>query len=83
MFINLQYCYGGECVFHKPDNPPKVVPGGWGPWKKSSCTSGCIEKSLGYQTKQRYCSNPVPVNTDQGCEGSSYTVGLCDDTRVI
>lgn len=77
-----QYCYGGECVSKKPPNPVKVIPGGWSQWKMSGCSSGCIEKSLGHQTKQRFCNNPTPVNTDQGCDGPSYSVGLCSDYKV-
>lgn len=62
--------------------PVVVKPGGWSPWKYDKCTSGCVEKSKGYQNKQRECNNPKPINTDEGCEGSSYETALCNDRTV-
>lgn len=79
---NFQYCYGGDCVKKTPPKPVKVVPGGWGPWKEGTCISSCIEKSKGYLGRRRSCNNPVPVNTDKGCEGASYDVVLCKDDKV-
>lgn len=64
---------------------PTPVPskaGGWGPWKAEICNSGCLEKSKGFQIKRRLCNNPTPVNTDRGCEGSSYEVQICKDEKV-
>lgn len=66
-----------------PPTPMKVVPGGWGPWKESPCTSGCIEKSRGFQLKTRKCDSPPPLNTDQGCQGSSVQFGVCRDDKVF
>lgn len=62
--------------------PYKVIPGGWSPWKSGQCQSGCIHKSHGYLSKNRNCDNPKPVNTDKGCEGSSYDKVLCKDDKV-
>ncbi|CAH0551239.1 unnamed protein product [Brassicogethes aeneus] len=76
-----QYCYGGDCVTKQP-KPVKIVPGGWSAWKPATCSSGCVEKSLGYQMKKRFCNNPTPVNTDEGCEGSSIEFGLCYDGNL-
>ncbi|KAJ8935149.1 hypothetical protein NQ314_012967, partial [Rhamnusium bicolor] len=76
-----KYCYGGICVNKQPPKPVKVVPGGWGPWKEGSCSSGCLEKSMGHVMKRRFCNNPTPLNTDQGCEGSSVEFGLCNDNK--
>ncbi|XP_017772302.1 PREDICTED: A disintegrin and metalloproteinase with thrombospondin motifs 6-like [Nicrophorus vespilloides] len=77
-----KYCYGGDCVAKTPPKPVDTVPGGWGPWKTGSCTSGCILKSQGYQDKRRICNSPYPLNTDKGCEGSSYEIGLCKDDKL-
>lgn len=54
--------------------------GGWSNWKISQCSSGCVLKSKGYQERRRTCDNPIPQNTDEGCDGNSYDVVLCDDT---
>lgn len=77
-----QYCFGGECVNKIPPKPPSIVPGGWSPWKTGVCTSGCLFKSRGSVEKNRNCNNPAPVNSDKGCEGSSYEKGFCDDRKV-
>lgn len=77
-----RYCRGGECTSKIPPKPLQVIPGGWGAWKDGTCSSGCIEKSLGYQNRQRQCNNPTPVNTDQGCEGSSFESALCKDEKI-
>ncbi len=61
---------------------PKPILGGWSPWKKSKCKSSCITDSKGYQLRRRECNNPVPVNTDQGCEGPAHGVFLCDDRKL-
>lgn len=65
-----------------PKKPVKVVPGGWSKWVDGKCSSGCLQKSRGFQMKRRYCNNPTPVNTDQGCEGSSVKFALCKDENV-
>lgn len=62
--------------------PMKVVFGGWGPWIETPCTSGCIEKSKGFQLKKRQCNNPTPVNTDKGCDGPSMEFGICKDNQI-
>ncbi|RZB39497.1 Sod Cu, Reprolysin, Pep M12B propep and/or HMA domain containing protein [Asbolus verrucosus] len=77
-----KYCFGGDCVSRSPPKPTKVVPGGWGPWKESPCSSGCIEKSRGFQTKKRQCDSPAAINTDQGCQGSSVEFGICKDDKI-
>ncbi|XP_018574479.1 A disintegrin and metalloproteinase with thrombospondin motifs adt-2-like [Anoplophora glabripennis] len=77
-----KYCYGGNCVDKQPPKPVKNVPGGWGPWKEGNCNSGCIEKSMGHAMKRRYCNNPTPINTDEGCEGASVEFELCSDNKI-
>lgn len=32
--------------------------------------------------KKRECNNPVPKNTDKGCEGSNIEFGTCKDDKV-
>ncbi|XP_074036827.1 A disintegrin and metalloproteinase with thrombospondin motifs adt-2 isoform X2 [Leptinotarsa decemlineata] len=77
-----KYCYGGNCLRKDLPKPVKTVPGGWGPWKDGACNSGCLEKSMGHTTKRRFCNNPTPINTDQGCTGNSIEFGLCTDDKI-
>ncbi|KAE8744445.1 hypothetical protein FOCC_FOCC008920 [Frankliniella occidentalis] len=77
-----KWCQGGQCVPMKRKKPTKVVKGGWSPWRSEPCQSGCIAKARGFQKRRRSCTNPRPVNTDEGCEGSSVDVVLCKDDRV-
>ncbi|XP_069680135.1 A disintegrin and metalloproteinase with thrombospondin motifs adt-2-like [Periplaneta americana] len=78
-----KWCQGGDCMPIKKKKPPaKVTPGGWGDWKPGTCSSGCIAKSKGFQPRRRVCDKPKPVNTDEGCEGSSVDVVLCADEKI-
>lgn len=77
-----KWCFGGECVKTTKPKPGNVIHGGWTAWNSSACQSGCIKSSVGYKERRRSCSNPVPVNSDQGCEGPSYDVILCKDNKV-
>ena len=73
-----KWCEGGKCVDRKSVTTtikPKVPK--WGPWKASNCKSECIKYSKGYQTKRRFCSE-----SGDSCEGSSFSVDLCDDTNI-
>ncbi|XP_057670635.1 A disintegrin and metalloproteinase with thrombospondin motifs adt-2-like [Diorhabda carinulata] len=79
---NGKYCFGGNCIKKALPKPIKVVPGGWSSWKQGVCNSGCIINSMGHTSKRRLCNNPIPVNTDQGCEGSGIEFGLCNDNKV-
>ncbi|KAF7280146.1 hypothetical protein GWI33_006323 [Rhynchophorus ferrugineus] len=77
-----KYCYGGHCSTRQLPKPVKVVPGGWSNWKEGTCSSGCIKDSKGIQMSTRQCNNPVPVNTDQGCEGSNRQFSFCSDNKL-
>ncbi|CAG9765921.1 unnamed protein product [Ceutorhynchus assimilis] len=77
-----RYCYGGECTSRQPPKPVKITPGGWSSWKQGFCTSGCIEKSKGIQTGTRECNNPIPENTNQGCEGNTRQLNICEDKFI-
>nr|CAH7759323.1 unnamed protein product [Callosobruchus chinensis] len=79
---NGRYCEGGECVKKSLPRPVSTRPGGWGPWKQGECQSGCIEKSMGYSIKRRFCNNPKPLNSDEGCVGSNVERGLCSDQKI-
>ncbi|XP_066143129.1 A disintegrin and metalloproteinase with thrombospondin motifs adt-1-like [Euwallacea fornicatus] len=79
---SAKYCYGGQCTSKQPPTPIKITPGGWSNWKNGSCSSGCIQNSKGMHIITRECNNPVPVNTDQGCEGVNRQFGLCKDDTV-
>ncbi|CAH1981328.1 unnamed protein product [Acanthoscelides obtectus] len=79
---NGKYCEGGDCIEKTLPKPFSSKPGGWGPWKRGECQSGCIEKSMGYSIKRRFCNNPKPVNSDEGCVGSSMERELCSDKKI-
>ncbi|XP_059608052.1 A disintegrin and metalloproteinase with thrombospondin motifs adt-1-like [Phlebotomus argentipes] len=73
-------CQGGECVPARASLP--IREGGWSAWQLEKCSSGCIEKSRGFQAGKRQCTNPPPLNTDRGCDGHSFAVDLCPDDRL-
>lgn len=79
-------CQGGECLplshVSSPGQTTGSRPGGWGAWKEESCRSGCIRGASGARARRRTCDNPSPRNSDDGCEGFSYDVVLCDDDRL-
>nr|XP_034177349.1 A disintegrin and metalloproteinase with thrombospondin motifs adt-2 [Osmia lignaria] len=79
-------CRGGDCKntlqIYPGSEKPFVQPGGWSEWRTGSCRSGCLSKSTGAQTRQRFCNNPTPMNTVIGCEGTRYDVVLCKDDRL-
>ncbi|XP_044735482.1 A disintegrin and metalloproteinase with thrombospondin motifs adt-1-like, partial [Chrysoperla carnea] len=77
-----KWCIGGDCVKTFKPKPVNIIPGGWSEWNITKCKSGCIEKSLGYQERRRSCTNPVPVNTEEGCDGFGYDVILCKDDKI-
>ncbi|KAJ8736459.1 hypothetical protein PYW08_007115 [Mythimna loreyi] len=83
------WCQGGECVpaAALPTSTPAPPPGGagdnsvsgdWSAWKEASCQSGCSERSRGFRERRRVCTKP----TSDACQGASYDVVLCDDTKV-
>ncbi|XP_053693968.1 A disintegrin and metalloproteinase with thrombospondin motifs adt-2-like [Sabethes cyaneus] len=76
-----KWCIGGSCVKQKK-KPVSIVKGGWSEWDNGDCNSGCLEQSKGFQERSRKCDNPKPVNTDDGCEGTSVDVVLCDDEKL-
>nr|XP_003707422.2 PREDICTED: A disintegrin and metalloproteinase with thrombospondin motifs 2 [Megachile rotundata] len=79
-------CRSGECKnalqMHPGSDDPFVQPGGWSEWKTGPCKSACLLKSTGAQTRQRFCNNPIPRNTESGCQGLHYDTVLCDDNRL-
>ncbi|XP_058814760.1 A disintegrin and metalloproteinase with thrombospondin motifs adt-1-like [Topomyia yanbarensis] len=76
-----KWCIGGDCVKQKK-KPINVIKGGWSDWDIGDCNSGCLKHSRGFQQRTRRCDNPKPVNTDTGCEGSSFDVTVCDDEQL-
>ncbi|CAL7949928.1 unnamed protein product [Xylocopa violacea] len=76
-------CRGGKCKnalqIYPGSNKPFVQPGGWSEWKTGPCKSGCIAKSTGAQSRQRFCNRPTPKNTEVGCQGLQYDAVLCRD----
>lgn len=79
-------CRGGECKnalqIPPETNGPLVQPGGWSNWIPGPCSSGCLLKSTGAQTRRRFCDSPIPKNTDAGCRGLHYDVVLCRDDKL-
>ncbi|XP_045775267.1 A disintegrin and metalloproteinase with thrombospondin motifs 14-like [Maniola jurtina] len=77
-----KWCQGGECVAAYPSavsRPPPPSQGGgstWTEWTSDTCRSGCTAKSRGARERRRSC----PENAV--CEGSSYDVVLCEDSKV-
>lgn len=58
------WCIKGECV----DDGSPMIDGGWSDWQDThSCTRSC---GGGVRWKTRTCSNPVPQNGGEKCEGS-------------
>ncbi|RVE49347.1 hypothetical protein evm_005962 [Chilo suppressalis] len=49
---------------------------GWGPWRESSCQSGCTMRARGFRERRRTCAGAAT------CTGASYDVMLCDDSKV-
>ncbi|XP_015209797.2 SCO-spondin [Lepisosteus oculatus] len=45
----------------------------WGPW--GSCSLSC--GGLGQKTRTRSCTNPVPANGGQDCEGPRHEITFC------
>lgn len=73
-----KWCDGGTCQSSKSltsTSKPKLPI--WGPWKTSNCKTECIKFSKGFQTKRRTCNDSEDL-----CEGSSFSVVLCDDKNV-
>ncbi|XP_065209386.1 A disintegrin and metalloproteinase with thrombospondin motifs adt-1-like isoform X2 [Planococcus citri] len=77
-----KWCEDGNCVRMKTIPNLKIVKGGWSDWKNVGCKSACMVKSKGYQKKTRTCTNPAPVNTDEGCKGPAEDVQLCKDEKI-
>nr|XP_026494741.1 A disintegrin and metalloproteinase with thrombospondin motifs adt-2-like [Vanessa tameamea] len=77
-----KWCQGGECVAADPVVVSSVAPprGGagdtWSEWRADACRSGCTLRGRGARERRRSC----PDNAV--CEGSSYDVALCDDSKV-
>ncbi|CAG9581270.1 unnamed protein product [Danaus chrysippus] len=76
-----KWCHGGECVAADPTVaalPPVMSDSGstWSEWSSGSCRSGCTLEGRGAVEKRRTC----PQNAI--CEGPSYDVVLCDDSKV-
>ncbi|XP_049880503.1 A disintegrin and metalloproteinase with thrombospondin motifs adt-2-like [Pectinophora gossypiella] len=50
--------------------------GGWSGWSSGTCRSGCTSRARGFRERRRSCPAAAV------CEGASYDVVLCDDTKV-
>ncbi|XP_047368387.1 A disintegrin and metalloproteinase with thrombospondin motifs 2-like isoform X2 [Vespa velutina] len=80
-------CRAGEClpafqIAPGPGGGAFIREGGWSDWKVGPCSSGCLQRSKGARQRHRSCDNPLPINTEAGCEGWHYDVQLCKDDRL-
>lgn len=57
--------------------PPLQGQDTWNEWSEGTCNSGCTYRSRGARERRRTCSENAI------CDGSSYDVALCDDSKVI
>ncbi|XP_038208289.1 A disintegrin and metalloproteinase with thrombospondin motifs adt-2-like isoform X1 [Zerene cesonia] len=76
---NGKWCEGGACQSMEPSYKPSAVPSGgdtWSAWSSGECRSGCTQRGRGALERRRSCP---PAAT---CDGASYDVALCDDTKV-
>ncbi|CAH2102707.1 unnamed protein product [Euphydryas editha] len=69
-----RWCQGGECV--AADSQAAAPGAAWGAWRAGECRSGCTLRGRGASERRRACAEGAV------CEGSSYDVGLCDDSKV-
>ncbi|KAL4220436.1 ADAM metallopeptidase with thrombospondin type 1 motif 17 [Mactra antiquata] len=73
--VNSVYqCVGwDEAEFNSSD--VVKIEGGWTEWsEESACTRTC---GTGLQYRQRFCTNPRPLNT-AGCEGRRFDITKCN-----
>ncbi|XP_037527414.1 A disintegrin and metalloproteinase with thrombospondin motifs 16 [Rhipicephalus sanguineus] len=81
------YCGGHNWCLHGQCTPAragfmKAVAGGWGPWRRDSCHSGCLDNAKGFSRDRRRCDRPKPRNTAATCRGDSVRTRLCDDSKI-
>lgn len=79
-------CVGGECLIVSEIDRGTLgdpsIDGGWSGWSAEECSSGCLIASKGYQKRHRACTNPIPINGGDDCQGLAFDVTLCDDQGV-
>ncbi|XP_047511015.1 A disintegrin and metalloproteinase with thrombospondin motifs 14-like [Pieris napi] len=74
-----KWCDGGTCMLVDPSYKPTETPSSgtsWSVWTSGECKSGCTYKGRGSKERRRSC--PAAAS----CEGASYDVALCEDTKV-
>jgi len=71
-------CHEGECAT-KPHVPQaSTAKPKWSKWSDyGRCENGCIENSLGYETRTRFCIYPAQAPAGSGCHGPAYQVRTC------
>ncbi|KAH6941093.1 hypothetical protein HPB50_013291 [Hyalomma asiaticum] len=74
-------CLHGQCTPARTGFM-KAVAGGWGPWRRDSCHSGCLDNAKGFSRDRRRCDRPKPRNTAATCQGDSVRTRLCDDSKL-
>ncbi|XP_050042264.2 A disintegrin and metalloproteinase with thrombospondin motifs 7-like [Dermacentor andersoni] len=75
------WCLHGQCMPARAGSL-KTVAGGWGPWRRDSCHSGCLDNAKGFSRDRRRCDRPKPRNTANTCRGDSVRTRLCDDSKI-
>ncbi|XP_077499772.1 A disintegrin and metalloproteinase with thrombospondin motifs adt-1-like [Amblyomma americanum] len=75
------WCLHGQCT-PAWSGSLKMVLGGWGPWRRDSCHSGCLDNARGFSRDRRRCDRPKPRNTAVTCSGDALRTRLCDDSKI-
>ncbi|XP_077550144.1 uncharacterized protein LOC144163187 [Haemaphysalis longicornis] len=78
---DYNWCLHGQCTRAREGSLP-VVSGGWGPWRRDACHSGCLDNARGFSRDRRRCDRPRPRNTARTCRGDALRTKLCDDSKI-
>ena len=68
-------CNAGECVAQANIPQPSTAKPKWSKWSDyGRCQNGCIQDSLGYQRRTRFCIYPSNSPAGSTCHGPAYQV---------
>lgn len=71
-------CHAGECVAQANVPQPSKAKPEWTKWSDyGRCENGCIQDSLGYQRRTRFCIYPSNSPAGSTCHGPAYQVKTC------
>ncbi|XP_060723445.1 semaphorin-5B isoform X1 [Tachysurus vachellii] len=73
-------CGGAECVGPIMEVTNCSRSGGWTPWSSwAPCSTSC---GVGFEVRQRSCSNPTPRHGGRVCVGQTREERLCNEDSV-